>query len=119
MIQICGKLFDCYPNTQAGNENADIEIKIPLSYGLTDADIDEIKNATELKEIQMNHGTAGDVIGTYALIKWKVVANEPNGIRFKWQTYRDTDVAQIRQDNEDLTQAVLELAAIIGGGDNG
>ena len=116
MIQICGKLFDCYPNTHAGNENADIEIKIPLSYGLTDADIDEIKNATQLDELQMHHGTVGGVIWTYSLIKWKVVANELDGIRFKWQTYRDTDVSQLRQDNEDLTQALLELAEIVGGG---
>jgi hypothetical protein len=42
-----------------------------------------------------------------------------NNLKILWQTYVLNEVESIRQDNEDLTQAVLELAQIVGGEANG
>lgn len=118
MVRIAGKTFDCPINYSAGPQNADIEIIIPSSAKLSDDDIVAIKNADKLEELDYAYGKIGGVIGVYSLLGWQAVEMLYNGIRFRWQTYRTTDINQIKQDNEDLTQALLELAQIVGG-DNG
>ena len=115
MVRIAGRTYDCPINYNAGPESADIEIVVPKSASLSDEDVAAIKNATEMEEVDYNFGSEVGVIGTYALVGWKLVENLYNGTRFRWQTYRTTDIEKIKQDNEDLTQALLELAEIVGG----
>ena len=91
------------------------EIVADISDELSDEQISEIKNATLLQKLDDRDQS---VDGEYRLIGWRFIENTNNGIRVSWQTYVVTDVEQLRQDNEDLTSAILELAAIIGG-DNG
>lgn len=116
MIRIAGKTFDCPINYFAGEQNADIEITLPTDVKLTDDEILSLKNATLLEELEVNYGEVKGVLGSYNLVGWKAVENTWNGIRFRWQTYRTTDLEALKQENEDLTQALLELAEIVGGG---
>lgn len=115
MLRIAGMLFD----TDAEVVNEVVEVTIPKDYVLTDEQVEALKNAKTLERLEMNYGKETGVLATYNLIDWKKVEKSKYGMKFAWQTYSSTDIAQIRQDNEDITQAVLELAAIIGGGANG
>ena len=78
--------------------------------------MEAIKNAETLERLNMNYGEEIGVLATYHLIEWKKVEKVRYGIKFAWQTYSATDMEQLKQDNEDLTAALLELAAIVGGG---
>ena len=115
MIRIADMLFEA--DVDLINET--IEVTIPKDYSLTDAQIESLKDAKTLERLEMEYGKEIGVMVTYNLIEWRKVEKVRQGMRFAWQTYRSTDIEQIRQDNEDLTQALLELAEIIGGGANG
>lgn len=120
MVRIANRLLDCIVNYSAGEGGADIEIRV--KEGLTDEDILAIRDAEFLEEMEVNYGEVKDVIGKYVLVGWKSIIKGWDGLRFCWQTYRTTDLDEMKkqlekatQDNEDLTQALLELAEIVGG----
>ncbi len=116
MVRIAGLEIEASVVYNAGPSNADIEIKI--TGGVDDETLNLLKNATELEDLEVDYGEIKGVRGTYQLFGWRKIENVRDGLRISWQTYRTTDIEQIKQDNEDLTQAVLELAQIVGG-DNG
>lgn len=116
MIRIAGYTIDSNVNYRAGESGADIEIMVPFNTALTDEDITALKNATLIEELRNSYGTVGDVISEYVLVGWKAIERTPKGIFFRWQTYRTTDLDALRQENEELTEAILELAQIVGGG---
>lgn len=118
MIRIGDITLDCFANYFANGDGANVEVFVPNNIALSDEDIITIKNASMIEQLETNFDVVGDVVATYSLVRWQCVEKRPNGIRFVWQTYLTTDLEQLRQDNEDLTQAVLELAQIVGG-DNG
>ena len=120
MVRIANRLLDCIVNYSAGEDGADIEIRVKEE--LTDEDILAIRDAEFLEEMEVNYGEVKDVIGKYVLVGWKSIIKGWDGLRFCWQTYRTTDLDEMKkqlekatQDNEDLTQALLELAEIVGG----
>lgn len=115
MVRVGGKTFDAFVNYSAGEYGGDIELTIPGTLKLTDEELLAIRDAKTLEELDTNFGVINGVRGVYALIGWRAVENTPSGIRIRWQTYRTTDIEQIRQENEDLTQALLDLAERIGG----
>jgi hypothetical protein len=118
MIQIGGLTLDCFATYTANESGANVEVFVPNEINLSDDDIVAMKNATSIEQIEKNFGVVGNVVAEYSLVCWQSVVKRPTGIWFTWQTYRTTDIEQIKQDNEDLTQALLELAQIVGG-DNG
>ena len=107
MIRIANMLFEAEPEYRGES----VEVTIPREANLTDAQSEAIKNADTLERMDMNYGEVVGVSASYHLIEWKKVEKVRGGTKFVWQTYSVSDM-------EDLTQAVLELAAIIGG-DNG
>ena len=117
MIRVNDKLYNGSVGYLSGEENADLVVDIFSE--LTDEDICAIKNASEIEELSEVYGALGEVYATYSIIGWRSVTKMRNEVRFYLQTYRTTDITQLRQDNEDLTAAILELAAIIGGDGNG
>ncbi len=119
MVRIANMIIPGYISYIVGDENADIELIIPDSVGLSQEQMQSVMTADTLEDIAENNGEAGDVIGVYHLLIWRSVTRIMGGYRFRWQTYRSTDISQIKADNEDLTQALLELAEIVGGNANG
>lgn len=114
MIEIANMRFD------ASVERRDGEVGTLINgIKCTDDIVAGIRDAKELKEITISLDGKESVLSLYNLIEWKSIENVGSGILFKWQTYRTTDIEQIKQDNEDLTQALLELAEIVGGDANG
>lgn len=114
MVRIAGMTFD----TDIEINGETVEATIPNEYDLSDEQVETLKNAKKLERLDMNYGKEVGVLASYNLVDWRKVEKERYGMRFGWQTYRTTDVDQLKQDNEDLTQALLELAEIVGG-DNG
>lgn len=112
MVRIADMRFDA--DVEYNGET--VAVTIPKEKHLTDEQIAAIKNATTLERLDMNYGEEIGVIATYNLIGWKKVEVVRFGTRFVWQTYSLTDMEKLRQENEDLTAALLELAAIVGGG---
>lgn len=112
MIKIAGLKIDGRVNYVVGDANADIGVFIPNTVKLTDKQILAITQADTLEEIAVEFGVEMGVVAKYHLITWRSFTNFPDGYRFKWQTYRTTDI-------EDLTQAVLDIANVVGGGENG
>lgn len=115
MVRISDMCFD----TDAEINGETIEVTIPKEYELENEQIESLKNAKTLERLSMNYGKETGILAVYNLIEWRKVEKVRYGIRLAWQTYRTTDIEQIKQDNEDLTQAVLELAQIVGGDANG
>jgi hypothetical protein len=115
MVRIAGKMIDTF----ATYSDADIEIIVPNGADMSDEEVLEIRNADLVEEISDDFGKIGGVIASYVLLGWKSVERLGRDMRFRWQTYRSTDLDQMKKDNEDITQAILELAAIIGGDGNG
>jgi hypothetical protein len=117
MFKIDGTTFDGYLNYRAGSSCADIEAKI--IGGVDDETLGRLKDATLLEDLLVEYGEVKKVRGTYQLFGWRRIENAEDGLIISWQTYRTTDIEQMKRDNEDLTQAILELAAIVGGDGNG
>lgn len=118
MVRIGGITLNADVSYSAGENGGDIEIVIPYNVQLTDEQLTSIRDAETLEELDVNFGVENGVIGTYVLLGWRAIEKGYNGLRIRWQTYRTTDIEQLKQDNEDLTAALLELAALIGGGNN-
>jgi len=114
MIRIAGLIFNSVPNYHAGDSGADIEVKI--FGGVDEETLLLLKNATMLEDLTVEYGEVKEVRGTYQLFGWRKIENVRDGLTISWQTYRTTDIESLRQENEDLTQALLELAEIVGGG---
>ena len=89
------------------------DLSATFTGGLTDAEITVVLNAKEIAEV--DNGT-GETLSVYSLIKWRGMEKRGEDLAVLWQTYIHDDVESLKTDNEDLTQAVLELAAIVGGG---
>ena len=114
MVKIAGMLID----TIISYTNADLEIIVPNGATMSDENINLIKNADSVEELDVNFGEVKGTRGVYVLLGWRSVERLGKDIRFRWQTYRTTDLDALRQENEDLTQALLELAEIVGGTEN-
>lgn len=110
MIKINGK-------TYRGNivycANSRGDLSATFTGGLIDEDITSVLNATEITEIAND---TGETLGVYSLVKWRGMEKSGMDLVVLWQTYVLDDINQVKQDNEDLTQALLELAEIVGGG---
>ena len=115
MVRISGIELDTFVTYRSGEYGAELEVLVPSNISLTDEDIIKLKNAELIEEFEDNFGKIGDVIAEYSAVGWISVEKTPKGIFFRWQTYRTTDLEALKQDNEDLTQALLELAEIVGG----
>lgn len=113
MFRINGTVFNGYLNYTAGQSGADIEAKI--EGGVDEDTLIMLKNATLLEDLIVEYGEVKGVRGTYQLFGWRKIENVRDGLTISWQTYRTTDIEKLKQDNEDLTQALLELAEIVGG----
>ena len=129
MFVIKGHEFGSNVNTRAGTDARAIAAVVPEST--SEAVIDEIKNADLLEVLD----GAGQVTARYQLTGWRSIARVFTGIQLMWNTISTDEVDELKkdvqalqaenerleQDNaqkardiEDLTQAVLELAEIIG-----
>jgi len=114
MVRVGGIEFSDNFTYQVGI--ADATVVLDCGFQLTDEQILALKSADLLEAFDYNYGEE-HAVATFALCGWKSIENTGRGQKITWQTYRLADIAELRQDNEDLTQAVLELAAIIGGGE--
>ena len=92
------------------------DVSATFTGGLSDEDISNVLNAKEIAELAND---TGETLSIYSLVKWRGMEKSGNNLVVLWQTYIHDDIEQIKQDNEDLTQAVLELAQIVGGEANG
>ena len=129
MFVICGHTFSGSVNTRAGNDARAIAVVVPEDT--SEAVIDEIKNGSLLEVLDRD----GQVTARYQLTGWRSIAKVYAGIQLTWNTISTDEVDELKkdvqalqeenerleQDNaqkardiEDLTQAVLELAEIIG-----
>lgn len=113
MIRIADHEFETNATYEVNTADATVSVKLVGSY--TDDDLNELKNAKLLEAIT-SVGGEDMVVGSYVLVAWKSVEKTHDGYRLVWQTYQTTELDKLKQENEDLTQAVLELAAIVGGG---
>ena len=117
MIRIAGITINGNVNYIQGEHYAEVVLRIVDASSITEEELSAIKNATELEEYVVAYGVEGDTGSQYALLGWRRVEKTWDGaLVIAWQTYRATDIETLRQDNEDLTQALLELAEIVGGG---
>ena len=114
-IRINGLVLDGDVNRRAGADSSDIELTVYEGENLSDENIITIKNATLIEELVRNYDDDYKVSASYNLLQWKSVNRTRFGTTFCWQTYKITDINQVKQDTEDLTQALLELAEIVGG----
>lgn len=115
-VRIANRILECEANYHAGEQNADVEITISPQVTLTDEDIFAIKDAKVLEEITYDGYNKPVVCGIYNLVGWKYIKTTRFGVCFGWQTYRTTDLDVLKEENETLTEAILELAQIVGGG---
>ena len=113
MVRIAGFEFETNVDYQPHVEDATVEMRVTGSF--TDEDLNSLKNASLLEAVT-SVNKQETVVGSYRLVAWKSVEKTHDGYRFVWQTYRMTDLEALKQKNEDLTQALLELAEIVGGG---
>ena len=118
-VRIAGYELECDVDENAGPQNVDLGMTVYHPESFSDEDILKIRDATLLEEVALDYNEQPVVVRRYNLIGWRAIEQVRFGLCFRWQTYRTTDIEQLRQDNEDLTQALLELAEIIGGGENG
>ena len=118
MIEIAGFRFDTFVSYSPSDTGVDIVIAIDES-ALDDEKIRAILDAKTIKEIAADLDGNESVITIYNLVAWRSIERSGRNLVFRWQTYSTTELEQLRQDNEDLTEALLELAAIVGGGENG
>lgn len=118
MVRIGDLILDCVASYSANDSIAFVEIVVPATHEITNDELLAIKDAQLLEELNVEYGEITGVKAVYALYGWQGFEKIWGGTRIRWQTYRTTDIEQIKQDNEDLTQALLELAQIVGG-DNG
>ena len=108
MYRIADLLLDGSIAVDVEGNTPHIDFTVPLSRELTDEEIVAIKNASLIEEVETNYGEVGNVVSSYNISGWISVRKGWNGTCFTWNTCRLSDL-------EDLTQAVLELAEIVGG----
>lgn len=109
MIVISGKR---YSGNVVSCANSRGDVSATFLGGLTDSEITAVLNA---KEIAETDNRTGETLSIYSLVKWRGMEKRDDSLVVLWQTYIHDDVNSLKADNETLTQAVLELAAIIGG----
>ena len=110
MIVINGK---SYQGSVIYCANSRGDLSATFAGGLSDAEITDVLNAKEIREV---NDFTQETIAIYALVHWRGMERNGNDLTVLWQTYVHDDVESLKTDSEDLTQAVLELAAIVGGG---
>lgn len=127
MIRICNHDFRGRPSFNIGFNRRCVDVVVPIETS-TEV-LEELKEADHLDLI----GDFGDVIGTYRLTEWiameKVYDGSRSGIAIRWNTVTLDEVDRLKQEIEDLrsqnadlteennilTDALLELAEVIGG----
>ena len=110
MIRINGKN---YQGIVIYNANYKGDVAATFYGGIPDEDI---QGAIAAKEIASVSDDTGETLGIFALLGWRMMEKVENGLKITWQTYILNETETLKQDNEDLTQALLELADIVGGG---
>lgn len=113
MIRING---NTYEGQVVYNANYRGDVSATFIGGLEDSEIFPILSATEISVIKDD---TQETLAVYSLVKWRAMEKVENNLVITWQTYVINELDSIKQDNEDLTQAVLELAEIVGGSNNG
>lgn len=121
LIRICGK---DYEGRVFYNANVQGDVSAIFYGELDKEDVEEILDADSIGVLDNN----GVLVGDYALIKWRRIELVDGGVQILWQTYvvgevntlkeriaaLESDNSSLRQENEDLTDALLELAEIVG-----
>ena len=127
-FKIANHIFDGKPSFMPLNYERGIGVVIPSD---TPVDvISELQNATLLEILDQK---TEEVVGSYKLIEWrsyeKVYYNNHHGIALEWTTINNDDILKLQKrvdeletanaflsdENQTLTDALLELAEIIGG----
>lgn len=127
MFRIANHTFEGAINFCALNSGKGIAVVLPADT--SSSVMEDLKNATLIEVLD----TENEVIGSYRLTGWRKMETVDNegvsGMMITWSTVNldelDTlknemtalqaENAQLQSDNEDLTAAIMELAAIIGG----
>ena len=116
MVRIAGYEFDTNVMYQVNSADASVVLEV---YGnLNDEEMMQIKGATLLEAVTTIDGK-DTVVGSYVLIAWRSLEKTAMGYRFTWNTFRIADINEVKKNNEVLEEALIELAAIIGGNGNG
>ena len=114
MIRIDGKEYNGQIRYFNGDMGANVEAVIMFSKPYTEADIDKLKSASFAEVIVNKQGNDTDITESYILFGWTSVRKRgETSIIISWQTYRDTDISEIKSEGEDLAEAVMELAELV------
>ena len=125
MFRIAGHTFKGQVNLRAGNDARAISVVIPA-----DTEMTTVAELQEARTIEVMDGQE-EVVGTYRLINWKRVEHLSNGIQLMWSTISTDEIdalnarievlekenTELRAENEDLSEAVVELAALVANGE--
>lgn len=123
MFRVAGLAFSGQVNYRAGGDARAIAVVVPAST--TETNLAMMRDA-ELLEVLDQHQ---EVIGAYRLTGWRRIEKVYGGIQIMWSTISTDEVdalneqieslkarnATLEQANTDLEDALLELAALIGG----
>ena len=123
MFRVANKVYTGDINRFDGDDARGLSAR--FAANTSDEDILALKNAELLEELDSDGVT---VIASYHLTGWRRVEVILGGIKILWDTISNQEVDELkaqmqdiqdenerlRQDNEDLTAALIELAEIIG-----
>ena len=125
--KICNYVFDGRPSFNIGYNRRCVDFVVPSDT--TNEVIEELKEADSLELIN----SKGVTEGTYRLTDWvgveRVFSNGHSGIAIRWNTVTLDEVDELKdqisslqaenerllEENSTLTDALLELAELVGG----
>lgn len=106
MVRVAGYEYDLDAAVQVNLSDANIVMDVYRE--LKDDELLALKSAA-LLETYTTIDEEEKRVGSYALVAWKSFEKTGRGYQIVWQTYRTEDI-------ESIKDAILELAAIVGGG---
>ena len=121
-VIIAGRRFEDVPSFSY--ENGERRVTIAVPYDTERSVIFELQDAMEL---QVTDPLGREIIGNYRLVGWRGIETflKSNGVFQYLITWAipnldETEnlkkrITELENENEDLTQVILELAAYIGG----
>lgn len=118
-LRVAGHIFDGIVNVGCGPARRDVAIVVPEDTSFEV--LEELKNAKKIEQLDEN---AELVMETFTLTSWsrmeRVASNFHNGIAVYWHVLHEDDFDNLKTqvnnlaiDNEDLLNAILELAEMI------